>query len=287
MKIDAHHHFWRYQPSEFDWIPPGNTELFRDFLPKEFSNELRSVGFDRSIVVQARQSLAETRWLLGLTELWPCLSGVVVWVDLCSDEVEGQIQEFVRNPKFVGVRHVVHAETEDFLERPSFRRGLGALQNYGLTYDLLIYPQHLSLTRTLAEEFPSQTFVLNHLAKPWIGRLSRNQWKQQVRALSKNPNVYAKLTGLVPEGFPPSWSKQDIGFYLDTAFEAFGEDRLMIGSNWPVCLTVGSYPWILHWVQDYLGSFSGEAREKVLGGNAQAIYGLSLGNTGDSNESSG
>ena len=284
MKIDAHHHFWRYQPGGFDWIPPQQSELFRDFLPEEFSKELRSVEFDRSIVIQARQSLEETRWLLGLADRWPFLAGVVGWVDLCSPEVEAQIQEFVGHPKFVGVRHVVHGEPDDFLGRQGFRHGISVLQDYGLVYDLLIFRQHMARAVDLVERFPKQVFVLDHLAKPWAGSLSRRVWKEHLGALANHPNVHAKLTGLVPEGYPASWSKRDIGFYLDTAFEAFGEGRLMLGSNWPVCLPVGSYSWVLRWILDYLEVFPAATKEKVWGGNAATIYRLGLGDSSDSHQ---
>lgn len=277
MRIDAHHHFWRYQRDEFGWIAPGLTELHRDFLPAEFEGELRSAGFEHSIVVQARQSLEETRWLLGLADQWPYLSGVVGWVDLCSPDVETPIQEFVCHPKFVGVRHCVHDEPPGFLERKDFRRGLSVLQNYGLTFDLLLFPQHLAAADELVQQFPDLVFVLNHLAKPWVGTLSRESWKMQLRKLAANPHVYAKLSGLVPEGFPPTWSKGDILYYLDTAFEVFGVDRLLIGSNWPVCTPVGSYSWILQWVLDYVEGCSAEVRGKILGKNAVAIYGLAGG----------
>jgi L-fuconolactonase len=273
MRIDAHHHFWRYQRDEFGWIAPGLTELQRDFLPPEFERELRSAGFEHSIVVQARQSLEETRWLLGLADQWPFLSGVVGWVDLCSTDVETQIQEFVHHQKFVGVRHCVHDEPEGFLERKDFRHGLSLLQNYGLTFDLLLFPQNLVEAEELACQFPLQVFVLDHLAKPWAGTLSRREWKEQLRNLAAHPQVYAKLSGLVPEGFPPTWSKDDIQFYLETAFETFGEDRLIIGSNWPVCKPVGSYVWILQWVLEYLEPYSPQARDKILGRNAAAVYG--------------
>ena len=253
MRIDAHQHFWRYSSQGYEWINDAMSSLQRDFLPEDLKPELDRTGFEGTIAVQARQTLEETRWLLQLAEAAPFVLGVVGWTDLRSAEVRMQLSEFCGNPKFVGVRHIVQSETDDrFLLQPEFLRGIALLEEFDLTYDILVYPRHLPVATEFLKHFPRQRFVLDHLAKPLIKSGSVEPWRTHIRELAPHPNVGCKLSGLVTEADWQNWKSADIKPYLDVAFESFGPDRLMIGSDWPVCTVAGSYARVTNIVIEYL-----------------------------------
>src|SRR5258708_2526550 len=242
MRIDAHQHFWRYNPDEFEWIDDSMSCLKRDCLPDDIKLELAQAGFEGSIAVQARQTLEETRWLLALAAAAPTILGVVGWVDLRSPQARSQLAEFADNPKFLGVRHIVQSEPDDrFLWQPEFVRGIAMLEEFNLTYDILIYPRHLRVAAEFVRRFPQQRFVLDHLAKPLIRSGEVQPWEHDVRELARSPNVFCKMSGLVTEAAWKCWRREDISPYLDVALDCFGPDRLMIGSDWPVCTVSASY----------------------------------------------
>jgi L-fuconolactonase len=275
MHIDAHQHFWVYNAGEFDWIDDSMASLRRDFLPPALKPELDQAGFQGCVAVQTRQTLEETRWLLELAAPSPFILGVVGWVDLQSTQVRGQLQAFAQNPKLVGVRHVVQGEPDDrFLLRPEFLRGIAALEEFDLAYDILIYTKHLPVAAEFVQQFPRQRFVLDHLAKPPIKSGSLHPWKDGIRRLAAFPNVFCKLSGMVTEAEWQRWEPGDMTPYLDVAFECFGPERLMIGSDWPVCTVAASYARATGVVKDYLGRHPEQAREAVLGGNAQRFWKL-------------
>jgi L-fuconolactonase len=275
MLVDAHQHFWIYQPDEYGWIDDSMTALRRDFLPEALKPELESGGFQGSVAVQARQTVEETRWLLELAEGSPSILGVVGWVDLRSPDVRSQLKGFARNPKLVGIRHIVQAEPDDrFLLRPEFLRGISVLEEFDLAYDILIYPRHLEVAADFVERFPRQRFVLDHLAKPPIKNGEIDSWAQGIRRLSAFPNVFCKLSGLVTEADWRHWKPEQIAPYLDIAFASFGPDRLMIGSDWPVCLVAASYGRATGVVKDYIFGQGVAWRDGVLGGNAMKFWRL-------------
>lgn len=275
MQIDAHQHFWIFNSNEYGWIDDSMSAIRRDFLPEHLQPELARNGFDGSVVVQTRQTLEETRWLLELAGRSREIFGVVGWVDLCSPEVETQLAAFGKNPKLVGIRHIVQSEPDErFLLRPDFLRGIAALEQFDLAYDILIYTRHLPVAAEFVERFPRQRFVLDHLAKPPIKSGEIKLWADGIRRLAAFPNVFAKLSGLVTEADWQRWKPEDIGPYLDVAFECFGPDRLMIGSDWPVCLVASDYMRVTDVVKNYLHRQSVEVREAVLGGNAQRFWRL-------------
>jgi L-fuconolactonase len=252
--------------------------LRRDFLPNHLKSELESNGFHGSVAVQARQTLEETRWLLELAESSPWILGVVGWVDLRSPDVRSQLKELARNPKLVGVRHIVQSEPDDrFLLQPDFLRGISALEEFDLAYDILIYTKHLPVAAEFMQRFPRQRFVLDHLAKPPIKRGDLDLWAQGIRRLAEFPNLFCKLSGLVTEADWQHWKLEQIVPYLDVAFEAFGADRLMVGSDWPVCLVAASYARWIEVVNTYLRGQKPECRDRVLGGNAQRFWQLTAG----------
>ncbi len=275
MLIDAHQHFWIYNSSEYGWIDDSMAGIRRDFLPEDLDSELSESKFDGSVAVQARQTLDETRWLLELAEATPKIFGVVGWVDLCSPDAHAQLKEFARNPKLVGLRHVVQAEPDDrFLLRPDFLRGIALLEEFELAYDILIYTRHLPVAAEFVAQFPRQRFVLDHLAKPPIKTGEIDRWADGIRRLAAFPNVFCKLSGLVTEADWQQWTQEQIHPYLDVAFDAFGSDRLMIGSDWPVCLVAATYGRVMGVVKDYIRRHCPEALESVLGGNAQRFWRL-------------
>jgi L-fuconolactonase len=277
MHIDAHQHFWVYDPREYDWIDDSMTPLRRDFLPADLKPELEQSGFQGCVAVQARQTIEETRWLLELAAASPFILGVVGWVDLQSPQVRSQLESVAGNLKLVGVRHVVQGEPDDrFLLRPEFLRGVSILEEFDLAYDILIYARHLPVAAEFVQKFPRQRFVLDHLAKPPIRSASLHPWAEGIRKLAAFPNVFCKLSGLVTEADWRHWKPDDMAPYLDVAFEAFGPQRLMIGSDWPVCTVAASYASAMAVVKDYLGRLSAEAQQAMLGGNAQRFWKLTL-----------
>jgi L-fuconolactonase len=275
MKIDTHQHFWKYNDLEYSWISDKMKVLKRDFLPGDLLPELEQMKLDGSIAVQARQSLEETMWLLELAGTYDFIKGVVGWVDLCSNEVENQLAEFSLNPKFVGVRHVLQDEPDDlFMLKDHFLHGISLLKKYSLVYDLLILPRHIPYTIQLVEKFPDQWFVLDHIAKPLIKDKILTSWKEGIERLSLQPNVYCKLSGMVTEASWKGWNKDDFVPYLDVMFGSFGQSRLMIGSDWPVCTVASDYRKTMQIVIDYIASESQTTGELIMGKNAVRIYNL-------------
>jgi L-fuconolactonase len=275
MHIDAHQHFWMYNAKEYDWIDESMAELRRDFLPKDLKSELERNGFQGSIAVQARQTLEETRWLLELAKESDFIVGVVGWVDLRSPTLRSQLEEFAGNLKLVGVRHIVQSEPDDrFLLQPDFLRGIGMLEEFNLAYDILIYPKHLPVAADFVAKFPRQRFVLDHLAKPPIKSGALQPWARGIRKLAAFPNVYCKASGMVTEADWEYWRLADMRPYLDVAFGCFGPQRMMIGSDWPVCEAASPYSRVMDIVKGYIHGFSAGERNAVLGGNAAKFWRL-------------
>jgi len=287
MRIDAHQHFWRYTADEYGWIDDSMATLRRDFLPAESARELSAAGCDACIAVQVRQSLAETRWLLALADVHPSIAGVVGWVDLQAgaDAVRAQLASFASHTKLVGMRHIAQSEPDDrFLVRPQVLEGLEVLAEFGLAFDLLIYRRHLRAASECVARLPGQRFVLDHLAKPNIRGRERRPWEEDIRGLAAHPHVYAKLSGLITEADWNAWTADDLRPYLDVAFDAFGADRLMIGSDWPVCLVAAPYQRTLNAVVEYIAPRPAHEQDAVLGGTAQRFWRL---NADDPHEARG
>src|SRR6266850_629625 len=274
MRIDSHQHFWNYSAREYPWINE-KSRIRRDFLPDALERELRPVKVDGSVAVQARQSVEESRWLLNLADHYPLIKGVVGWVDLRSDRVEEQLIELSKHRRFVGVRHVVQDEPDDrFVLQKDFLRGIGTLKQFGLVYDILIYPKQLPAAIELAQRFPNQTFVLDHIAKPTIKDQIKSPWADQMRELAKSPNVFCKVSGMVTEAKWGAWKQSDFAPFLEIVFEAFGTDRLLYGSDWPVCLLSGSYEQVYRLTHDYVQKHAAKAEAKIFGDNAIRAYRL-------------
>jgi L-fuconolactonase len=273
MKIDSHQHFWIFNQSEYDWIDDSMINIRRDFLPGHLATELGKLGFDGSIAVQARQSLEETEWLLHLAESNSIIKGVVGWVDLQSVDVYSQLEKYSRHTRFVGVRHVVQDEAyDDFILRENFNRGISYLKEFNLTYDILVFPKQLPYAVRFIEKHPDLTFVLDHIAKPFIKKGLLSPWKEDIQRISLFPNVFCKVSGMVTEADWHNWKPDDFKPYLDVIVNSFGTDRVMIGSDWPVCLVAGEYSKVMNIVLDYISGFSEEDKSKISGINCIKAY---------------
>jgi L-fuconolactonase len=278
VRIDAHQHFWSYNKEEYGWIGDHMDLLKRDFLPPDLLPELVNSGFDGSVAVQARQSIEETRWLLQLSEKFDFIKGVVGWADLRSeDNLRRQLDEFCKSRKLVGVRHVVHDEPEDsFMLQDEFLKGISILKDYNLTYDLLLFPKHLPVAQVVVEMFPDQKFVIDHISKPLIRSHILDPWKEDIKAIAEFRNVYCKLSGMITEADWEKWKQEDFRPYLDVVFNAFGTDRIMTGSDWPVCLAAGSYKDVITVVEKYIAGFPMKVKEQILGSNCSEFYNLNI-----------
>lgn len=273
LRIDAHQHFWRYDAREYGWMDERMGSLRRDFLPQHLTPVRAGVGFEGSVAVQARSSEGETRWLLELADGDARIVGVVGWVDLCAPAVDAALARFAAHPRCVGMRHLVHDEPDvEFMLRPDFLRGLGRLAAHGLAYDLLLRPGHLPVAAEVVALHPEQRFVLDHIAKPRIAEREVAPWADDLRRLARFGNVTCKLSGLVTEADWRRWKPSDLTPYLDVALEAFGPERCMIGSDWPVCTLAGGYADVMAVVVDHVAGLTPDEREQVLGGTCARVY---------------
>ena len=275
MNIDSHQHFWEFDPARDAWIDETMQVLRRDFLPTDLASVLLENGFEGTVAVQADQSEKETHFLLGLAEKNDWIRAVVGWVDLTGDNIEERLTYFSHYEKLKGFRHIVQAEPDDnFILGKAFQRGIGFLKNFGYTYDILVFPRQLPAAIRLAQDHPQQTFILNHIAKPSIKNRTTEPWASGMRRLAENRNVYCKISGIITEADHDTWSKDEIFPYLDIVFDAFDTDRLMFGSDWPVCLLAGNYRQVVELIREYTRDFLECDKAKLFGGNAVEAYNL-------------
>ncbi len=275
MIIDSHQHFWKYHPQRDTWITDQMSVLRRDFLPVDLLAELQSNHIDGTIAVQADQYEAETAFLLDLAEQYPFIKGVVGWIDLAAPNVSERLAHFSQFPKLRGFRHIVQSEPDDrYLLREDFCRGIAALHDFHFTYDILVYPKQLPAAVEFASKFPDQIFVLDHLAKPFIKTRQFDSWTAHIRELAQNSNVSCKLSGLITEADWRGWRVNDFRYCLDVVSECFGPERLMFGSDWPVCLLAGTYRQARSLIESYMGQLPADAQASIWGMNAIRFYGL-------------
>lgn len=241
QKIDAHHHFWKYDPQEYSWIDDKMEVIRRDFLPSDLEQTINEAGITGVVSVQARQTLEETEWLLDFATEYPFILGVVGWVPLVSRTVEKELERFAEHPKFKAVRHVLHDEPdENYMLREDFNNGVQLLEPMNLAYDILIFEKHLPQTMKFVDRHPYQIFVVDHIAKPRIRDGLLSPWRENLRELAKRENVYCKISGIVTEADFESWTESEILPYMEITLEAFTPERVMFGSDWPVCLVAAS-----------------------------------------------
>jgi L-fuconolactonase len=275
MTIDAHQHFWKYNAQTHDWITDEMKSIQRDFLPQDLQPILQANQIQGCVAVQAEQSEKETDFLLDLATQNSFIKGVVGWVDLLADDVYERLEYYSEFKLIKGFRHVVQSESDaEFMLRPKFKNGITELGAYDLTYDILVYHYQLDQAIQLAKLFPEQKFVLDHIGKPDIKSGEYAEWQTNIKKLALHQNVYCKVSGMVTEGDWGDWKSSDFKVYLDTVVKAFGTERLMYGSDFPVCLVAATYEAQLSIINEYFSSFTALERRKVMGDNAVKFYSL-------------
>lgn len=277
MVIDAHQHFWHFDPVRDSWISEKDMQVLRrDFMPEELAEVLAAEKIDGCVAVQADQSERETAFLLELARRNPFIKAVIGWTDLRSPDLERRLDEYAASsPCLKGFRHIVQAEPDpDFLLQPAFIRGLKSLAARGFTYDLLIYPHQLPAADALMQQVEPLAVVLDHMAKPCIRNSEILPWKHQLAGLASHAGLYCKVSGIITEADWQNWQPQELYPYLDVVMDVFGPDRLMFGSDWPVCLLAGSYSRVKELLAWYLDSRGMARHEGIWGGNACRFYGI-------------
>lgn len=273
MKIDAHQHFWQFDPIRDAWITEGAMSVIRqDFLPHDLEPILKENGFEGCIAVQADQSEAETMFLLQLANDHSFIKGVVGWIDLRANNLQERLEYFQAFPRLKGFRHILQGEKPEFMLESDFIRGVKLLAQYDFTYDILVFPRHLSAVKTFLKNCDNQPFVIDHIAKPYIQKGLIKQWAKDIKAIAQFPNVYCKVSGMVTEANWKNWKEADFIPYLDIVFEAFGTERTLYGSDFPVCLLAATYNQQLKIVENYLSKYT--HTEGVFGTNAYRFYRL-------------
>lgn len=276
MIIDSHHHLWQYSAEDYGWIGDDMSSLRRDFLLDELRDVAADHGVNRFVTVQARQSLEETRWLLGLSDQEPRIGAVVGWAPLAEANVSDVLDRFSEHPRLRGIRHVVQDEPDDrFLLGEAFNRGVEALTARRLVYDILIYARQLPAAIEFVDRHPEQTFVLDHVAKPTIRESAFDEaWERGFRELARRENVWCKVSGMVTEVRDPAWRDETLRRYWQVALEAFSPRRLMFGSDWPVCLCKAGYGDWLGTVRRWAEDLSDHERTELFSRNAVRVYGI-------------
>jgi L-fuconolactonase len=278
MLIDAHQHFWELGRFDTAWLEvPAHQPIHRTYLPEHLEPLLKAAGVTHSVFVQTQHNLEENNWVLGLADEHDWIAGVVGWVDLASPKCESQIDAFRQHPKFVGVRHITQGEPDDdFIVRPEVLRGLKLLEKRGVPFDLLFFVKHLHHAQRLARELPNLKMVIDHLAKPEIKAQRVDNWEANFRAAAKSPNLYCKLSGMVTEADWKEWKPDDLKRYVDIALDAFGPDRLMYGSDWPVCELAGTYQQVFDALSGLLSQLSADEKDHIYRQTAIDFYGLTM-----------
>ncbi|MDX6382713.1 MAG: L-fuconolactonase [Blastocatellia bacterium] len=273
--VDSHQHFWQVGRFDYPWMSPQLGVLYQDYLPPAIEPVLRQSGVSQTVLVQASNSLAETHWLLSLADAYSFIGGVVGWVDLMSADVGRQIDEFVAHPMFKGVRHLVESEpNDDWLNQSTVMRGLSELAARGVSYDLLVHTRHLKYACRVAEQCPGLRLVIDHMAKPPIARGEISEWAGELKQVAAYANVSCKLSGLATEADWKNWRPGDLRPYVEKALEYFGPQRLMFGSDWPVCLSAAAYNQVLESTQSLLADMSEEDSSRIFERNARDFYRL-------------
>ena len=275
MIIDSHHHFWKYDPIEYDWIDDSMKVIRKDFLPENLKTTIQEAGVDGVISVQARQSVEETDWLIGMAHQNEFIKGVVGWLPLVQKDIEEYLEKYADEKKLKGVRHVIQGEPDpEFMLRKDFNHGISLLKKYSLVYDILIVERQLPNTIRFVDQHPEQVFVLDHIAKPLIGRNELSPWKENIQELAKRENMNCKISGMVTEADYQKWTPSQLLPYIEVILEAFGPDRLLFGSDWPVCLVATTYTNWVNLVRKNITSYTETEQAKIMGENALRLYQL-------------
>lgn len=275
MVIDSHQHFWKYEPIKHDWIDDDMAAIRRDFLPLDLKQVYAENNVDGCVAVQADQTLAETDFLIQLSEKNDFIKGIVGWIDLRGKNLEADLERYSSTKKLKGFRHIVQGEPDhNFLLRSNFLSGISALEKFNFTYDILVFPHQLGATLEFVKRFPNQKFVIDHIAKPYIKDGFINGWSVLMKEIAKCENVYCKMSGMITESDYTSWTRSQIAPYMNLALTAFGSKRIMFGSDWPVCLVAGNYKQVKHLVTDFISELSQDEQNDIMAKNAIQFYNL-------------
>ena len=275
MKIDCHQHFWNFDPVRDAWITSEMGMIQKDFLPEDLQPVLAQNGIDGCVLVQTDQAESHNEFLISLASGHSFIKGIVGWVDLQSENIRERLRYYKQYELIKGFRHILQGESDRALMlKPAFLRGIEALKEFDYTYDILIFPDQLSYAKELVAAFPQQKFVIDHIAKPLIKEKKIHNWKKGMIEIARYKNVYCKISGMVTEADWKNWKKSDFSPYLDIVTEAFGIDRIMYGSDWPVCLVAATYKEMMEIVKDYYALFSNDEQQKIFGKNAVEFYNL-------------
>lgn len=275
LRIDAHQHFWNFDPEKHVWMNEEMDVLKKNFLPSDLEPLLKKCDIDGCVAVQANQAEVENDFLFELANQNHDIKGIVGWVDLKSESLSERLEHYSQISKIKGFRHVIHDEPDlDFMIQPSFMKGVSALKKYGYTYDILIFAAHLPNTLKFIKNLPDQAFIIDHIAKPKIKKGEIETWAKQLKEVAKFENVYCKISGMVTEADWLNWQKEDFTKYLDTVVNAFGTKRILYGSDWPVCTLAATYENQYTIVKEYFSRFSQTEQDLFFGGNATHFYNL-------------
>jgi L-fuconolactonase len=275
MVIDSHQHFWIYETEKHAWIDDDMKVIRKNFLPEDLRIVYQDNAIDGCVAVQADQTLAETDFLLDLAEKNDFIKGIVGWIDLRAANIDEVLNQYSAFPKLKGFRHVVQGEADhNFMLRPDFLNGIAALEKYNFTYDILIFPHQLGAALELIRRFPNQKFVIDHIAKPYIKDGFYDGWASLMKAISEYPNVYCKLSGMTTEADYNNWTSEQIEPYMQLVLDSFGANRILFGSDWPVCLVAGNYTKTKELVTNFIAKLNSEEQAAIMGGNAIEFYNL-------------
>lgn len=275
MTIDSHQHFWKYEPVKHDWIDDSMAVIRKDFMPSDLQKVYTDNEIDGCVAVQADQTLEETDFLLNLSKENDFIKGIVVWVDFRAENIDDVLKHYSQFEKIKGFRHVVQGEPDhNFLLRPDFLRGISKLEKYNFTYDILIFPHQLGATLEFVKKFPNQKFVIDHIAKPYIKDGFYDGWAALMSEIGKQKNVHCKLSGMITEADFDQWSPEQIEPYMNLVLSAFGAEKIMFGSDWPVCLVAGNYNKVKEIVTNFIANLSSKEQASIMGDNAIKFYNL-------------
>jgi L-fuconolactonase len=275
MRLDAHVHFYEYDRLEHPWVTDELAALRGNYRPADLVPLMSAAGFDGCVAVEARQSVEENAYLLDLFEQYEQIKAVVGWVDLCDPAVQDELDRWADRSGFAGLRHVLIDEADDlYLLRPDFQRGIRMLTPMGLLYELLIAPRHLEYAARLVAAHPDQPFVVDHLALPDVRANALQPWADRLLALASFENVACKLSGLDLMAAWHAWDPAQFVPFFEVALKAFGPDRLMVASNWPVCTVSGAYAEVMEAVLGWVGRLPAGDRDAIAGGTCARLYGV-------------
>ncbi len=275
LKIDTHQHYWKLSEVDYPWLIPDYGAIYDTFTPEQLAPQLKAAGVDKTVVVQSANSYEDTASMLVKADYNDWIGAVVGWVNLLDpEEATRRLEMYTKDPRFVGIRHLIHEEPDgDWVVQPVVIESLKVLAGHGMTFDVVaVFPNHLKHVPTLAEKVPDLKMVIDHLAKPPVGE-KESPWFDQMKAAAQSPNVYAKLSGQFDN---PDWTVADVQPYVDFALEQFGPERVMFGSDWPVCILGGSYSSVWANTQALIAGLAEAEKDAVLGGNAVGFYNIQV-----------